>query len=243
MTSDQFVTMRHPDNTCLSCRGVHRSSPLSDCLGHDDASGSQPETRFGWSTRRSSSHFAKTTIHHPGSRCQIELFLASRVLGTADGIFCMFLQIYVYRGYPEKLSPRGHRSGETVLLIVCTKSPLDRRVSSSLETIVVRRTRQRNTGCQCQLRMVVGQLPGQTFADSNSPGLLWPMKLTRSRQKTRTSTLAHSRSSLLQERRVEVDCQNRDSLKRRRVFLSCTLGGPGARNFDAGTRFQAPFLV
>ena len=30
MTSDQLVSMRHPDDTNLSCRGVHRSTPLLD---------------------------------------------------------------------------------------------------------------------------------------------------------------------------------------------------------------------
>ena len=134
--------MRHPDDTNLPWRGVHRSTRLLDCLGHDDASGSQPETWLGWSTNRSSSHFATAKMHHPVSRCQIEVFLASRVLSTTDCIFCWYLQISVHRGYPESLNLGGHRS---------------------CETIVVKRTRQRNTGCQCQLRrMVVQPTSGQT---------------------------------------------------------------------------------
>ena len=111
------------------------------------------------------------------------------MLSTAAGIFCLFLQISVHRGYPKSLNLRGHRSSEPVLLIVCLKSPLDWRVSSSLETIVVRRTRQGNTGCQCQLRMVVSQLPGQTFDDSDQVLQICcePMKFTQSRQETNTS--------------------------------------------------------
>ena len=61
------------------------------------------------------------------------------------GISHLFLQVSVHRRHPL--------GSETVLLIVCSKGSLDWRVSSSLETIVVRRTRQRNTGSQCQLRM------------------------------------------------------------------------------------------
>ena len=76
-------------------------------------------------------------IHDPSSRFQIDVFLTSRVLGATDGISRLFLQISVHRGHPESLNLRGHRRGETVPLIVRTKRPLNRRVSSSLETIVV----------------------------------------------------------------------------------------------------------
>ena len=78
--------------------------------------------------------------------------------------------------------------GETVLLIVCSISPLDWGISSSLETIVVRRTRQRNTGSRCQLRMVVSQISGQTFDDSEQmlQVCCGPMKFTRSRHETNT---------------------------------------------------------
>ena len=76
-------------------------------------------------------------VHDPGSRFQSDVFFASRVLGATDGIFRLFLQISVHRGHPENLNLRGHRRGETVPLFVRTKRPLNRRVSSSLETIVV----------------------------------------------------------------------------------------------------------
>ena len=81
------------------------------------------------------------------------------------------------------------RYGETVPLIVCPKSPFDWRVSSSLETTVVTRTRQGNTACQCQLRMVVIQLAGPTFDDSDQilQVCCEPMKFNRSRQETNTS--------------------------------------------------------
>ena len=81
----------------------------------------------------------------------IDVFFASRVLSATDGIFRLFLQTTVHRGHPESLDLRGHRISETVFLILCSKSP----GYSSLETIVVRRTRRRNTGSQCQLRFVV----------------------------------------------------------------------------------------
>ena len=104
-------------------------------------------------------------------------------------ISCLFLQISVHRGYRESLNLRGQRSSETVLLIVCPKSPLDWRLSSSLETIAVRRTRQGNTGCQCQLRMVVSQLSGQTFDDSDQILQVCcdTMKFSWSPQETKTS--------------------------------------------------------
>ena len=87
------------------------------------------------------------------------------------------------------LNLRGHRSGETVRLILCTRSPLDWRVSPILEAIVVRRTRQGNTGSQCQLRMVVRQLSGQTFDDSGQilQVCCEPTKVTRRRQETNNS--------------------------------------------------------
>ena len=111
------------------------------------------------------------------------------MLSVADGISRLFLQISVHRGYPESLDLRGRRRSENVPLIVCTKSPFDWRVSSSLETIVVRRTRHGNTGCQCQLRMVVSQLPGPTFDGSDQilQVCCGPMKINRSRQETNTS--------------------------------------------------------
>ena len=137
MTSDQLVSVRHPDNTDLSCRGMHRSTPLLNGLGHDVAGGSQPKPSLGWSANRSSSHFAPTKIHHPSSRFQIDVFFASRVLGATDGISRLFLEISVHRGHPESLNLRGHRRGETVPFIVRTKRPLNWRVSPSLETIVV----------------------------------------------------------------------------------------------------------
>ena len=117
MTSDQFVSVRHPDVTNLSCRGMHRSTPLLNGLGHDDTGGSQPKA------------------------VQIDVFFASRVLGVTDGISRLFLQISVHRGLPESLNLRGHCCGETVPLIVRTKRPLNRRVSSSLETTVQRQIR------------------------------------------------------------------------------------------------------
>ena len=40
---DQLVSVRHPDNTDLSCRGMHRSTPLLNGLGHDDTCRSQPK--------------------------------------------------------------------------------------------------------------------------------------------------------------------------------------------------------
>ena len=43
MTSDQLVSVRHPDNTDLSCRGMHRSTPLLDGHGHNDTGRSQPK--------------------------------------------------------------------------------------------------------------------------------------------------------------------------------------------------------
>ena len=49
----------------------------------------------------------------------------------------LYLQISFHRGHPESLNLRGHRRGETVHLIARTKRPLNRRESSSLETIVV----------------------------------------------------------------------------------------------------------
>ena len=53
----------------------------------------------------------------------------------------------------------------------------------------MRRTRQGNTGCQCQLRMVVSQLAGPTFDDSDQilQVCCEPMKFNRSRQETNTS--------------------------------------------------------
>ena len=110
------------------------------------------------------------------------------MLSATDGISRLFLQISVYRGYyPSSLDLRGHRRGETVPLIVCTKSPFDWRVSSSLET--ARKKRHGNTGCQCQLRMVVSQLPGPTIDGSDQilQVCCEPMKSNRSRQETSTS--------------------------------------------------------
>ena len=46
-------------------------------------------------------------------------------------------EISVHRRHPESLNLRGHRRRETVPLIVRTKCPLNLRVSSTLETIVV----------------------------------------------------------------------------------------------------------
>ena len=43
MTSDQLVSVRQPDNTDLSCRGMHRSTPLLNGLGQNDTGRSQPK--------------------------------------------------------------------------------------------------------------------------------------------------------------------------------------------------------
>ena len=104
---------------------------------------------------------------------------------------CRYLFIADIR---ESLNLRGHRSSETVHLSVCPQSQSDWRVSSSIETIVVRRTRQGNAGCQCELRMVVSQLSGQTFDDSDQILQVCrdPMKFTRCRQETNTSNTCQS---------------------------------------------------
>ena len=91
------------------------------------------------------SHFAPTKIYDPGSSCQVKVFSASRVLSATDGISRLFLQISVHRGNPESLNQRGYRCSETVLLIVCLRSQFG----------------------QCQLRMVVSQLPGLTIDGSD----------------------------------------------------------------------------
>ena len=41
MTSDQLVFVRQPDNADLSCRGMHRPTPLLNGLGHNDTGRSQ----------------------------------------------------------------------------------------------------------------------------------------------------------------------------------------------------------
>ena len=90
------------------------------------------------SANRSSSHFAPTKVHDPGSRFQIDVFLASRVLGRECWhLFACFLQISVHRGHPASLNLRGYRRRENrAPSLSRTKRPLNWRVSSSLETIV-----------------------------------------------------------------------------------------------------------
>ena len=73
----------------------------------------------------------------------------------------LFMHISIHRRYPESLNLGRYRRRETVLLVVYSEHSLDRRVSSSLEVVIVRRT------SQCQLRMIFSQLPDQTFDDSN----------------------------------------------------------------------------
>ena len=87
---------------------------------------SQSLRLFGLPSDVNDAHRASANrLQNKLNRCQIEVFLASRVLNTTDGIFCLFLQISVHRGHPESLNFRGHRSYDTVPLIVCSQSPLD----------------------------------------------------------------------------------------------------------------------
>ena len=90
MTSDQFVSMRHQHDTNLSCRRVHRSTPLLDGLGHDDTGGSQQRPDLGGApiAPRDTSPRRKYITQVPGSRCRVEVFLSSRVLSTTGGISC-----------------------------------------------------------------------------------------------------------------------------------------------------------
>ena len=64
---------------------------------------------------------AAAKVHDPGSRFQIDVFFANRVLGATNGIFRLFLLISVHRRHPESLNFKGHR-----------RRPLNWRVSSSL---------------------------------------------------------------------------------------------------------------
>ena len=135
-------------------------------------------------------HFATTKLHDPSSKCQIKVFFASRVLSATDGISRLLLQISVFIADLRKVS-----ISEGIVVVkpcphcLLQKPFLDWRVACSLEAIVVRRTRQRNTGSQCQLRMVVSQLSGPTIDDSDQilPVCCGPWKFTRSRQETNTS--------------------------------------------------------
>ena len=76
------------------------------------------------------------------------------------------------------------------------RSPLDRRVSSSLETIVVGSAREGDTRCQYQHKMVVSQLSGQTFDDLDQI-LQVCCELVKFTRRPIPRKLAHSRSSLL----------------------------------------------
>ena len=95
----------------------------------------------------------------------------------------LFMQVSIHRRYPESLNLGRHCRRETVLLIVYSERSLDRRVSSSVEAVIVRRT------SQCQLRMIFSQLPDQTFDDSDQilQVRCESKKFARSRPKTNTS--------------------------------------------------------
>ena len=71
----------------------------------------------------------------PGSKLTFSLRIVCWVrLMASFACSCRYLFI---ADFPESLNFRGHRRRETVSLIVRTKCPLNWRVSSSLETIVV----------------------------------------------------------------------------------------------------------
>ena len=116
-TLELFVRLNLPVSVC------HRDGSLAIFEGGVRPFGHVPNDTFLHSHRMS---FSTTEIHHPSSRWQLDALLASGVLNTTDGISHLLLQVAAHCCHPKCLILRGHRRGETVLLFVCSLSPLNR---------------------------------------------------------------------------------------------------------------------